>query len=87
MQNNITVTENLVIDGRKKLSMTGVQAVDGFSEQFLKLTVSGNKVYITGENIRIVSFSKATGNLIAEGIFNEVKYNYKKLPFVKRLFK
>ena len=87
MQNNVTATENLVIDGRKRLSMTGVQTVDSFSEQFLKLTVSGNKVYIVGENIKIISFSKTTGNLLAEGIFNEVKYNYKKLPIMKRLFK
>ena len=79
--------DKLSLEGRKLLTMTGVQSVDGFSEQFLSLTISGNKVKILGENIKISAFNKASGNLTAEGLFNEIKYNVKKAPFVKRLFK
>lgn len=87
MQNNVIETDKLNLDGRKKLSMTGVETVDGFSEQCVKLTVSGNKVLIGGENIKITAFNKATGNLSAEGLFCEIKYNHKKVPIIKRLFK
>jgi len=85
-QNQLEI-DKLTLDGRKLLTMTGVSSVDGFGEQFLSLTVSGNKVKITGENIKISAFNKANGNLTAEGTFNEIKYNYKKAPLVKRIFK
>lgn len=79
--------DKLVIECRKQLTLTGVDSVDGFSEQTLNLTVSGVKVKISGENIKIVSFNKSTGLLVADGVFNEIKYNVKKVPIVKRLFK
>lgn len=84
--NNADV-DTLKLDGRKRLSMTGVETVDGFSETSLRLSVNGSKVLVTGENIKITSFNKATGNLSADGNFIEIKYNYKKEPFLKRVFK
>ncbi len=87
MQQNVIETDSLVLDGRKKLSMTCVDTVDGFSEQSLKLTVKGNKVLVSGENIKITSFNKNTGNLTAEGEFVQIKYGTQKTPIVKRLFK
>ncbi len=87
MQQNTIETDSLVLDGRKKLSMTCVEAVDGFTEQSLKITVKGNKVIVLGSSIKITSFNKSTGNLTAEGEFFEIKYSDKKQPFVKRLFK
>ena len=79
--------DKLTLDGRKKLSMTGVEAVEAFSEQSLKLVVAGNRVIINGENIKISAYNKATGVLSADGEFNEIKYNHKKQPLVKRIFK
>ena len=87
MSQNQVEMDKLTLDGRKLLSMSGVQSVDGFSEQFLSLTVSGNKVKISGENIKISAFNKTSGNLTAEGNFYEIKYNQKKQPFITRLFK
>lgn len=87
MQQNPVIMEKLTLDGRQHLTLTGVDTVDGFSEQSLKLTVMGSKVFINGENIKISAFNKATGNLIADGNFYEIKYNYKKQPIIKRLFK
>lgn len=79
--------EKIVLDARKRLTMNGVSSVDGFSQQILYLTVSGSKVKITGENIKITSYNKASGNLTADGNFTEIKFNQKKLPLIKRLFK
>ncbi len=87
MQQSVIETDSLVLEGRKKLSMTCVEAVDGFSEQSLKLTVKGNKVAVFGENIKITAYNKNTGSLSAEGDFTEIKYNLKKQPLIKRLFK
>ena len=87
MQQNATVTENLTLDGRKRLSLTGVESVDGFNEQCLKLTVMGSKLYIVGENIKITAYNKGNGNLSAEGEFSCIKYGNKKAPVLKKLFK
>lgn len=87
MSNNQVETDKVLIEGRKKLSMTGVDSVDGFSEQLLNLTVLGSKVKISGENIKITAYNKGTGMLNADGVFNEIKYNSKKPPLIKRLFK
>lgn len=86
MQNQIE-THKLELDARKRLLMTGVESVDGFSEQVLNLSVMGSKLKISGENIKITAYNKATGNLTADGVFNEIKYLTKKPPIVKRIFK
>ena len=80
-------TDKLEIVGRKRLAMNGVEAVDGFSEQSLILTVSGVKVKISGEKIKITSFNKAAGTLTADGIFNDIRYNAKRIPILKRIFR
>ena len=85
--NNNETIETLCIENRNKLTMNGVDTVDGFSEQMLKLTVSGIKVQISGENIKITSYNKASGNLTADGKFSEIKYGKTKTPFIKRMFK
>lgn len=87
MQNQVVVEESLTLDKRNKLSMTGVIAVDGFTEQSLKLSVGSGKVFITGENIKITSYNKANGNLSADGKFNQIKYGQEKAPIMKRIFK
>lgn len=87
MQQVVNNTDKLILDGRKILQMTGVEAVDGFSEQTLKLSVTGSKAVIIGENIKITAYNKANGNLVAEGNFYEIKYNVKKKPLIKRIFK
>ncbi len=79
--------EKLCLESRKMLSLTAVQTVDGFTEQCLKLTVNGNKVIVSGENIKITAFNKSTGNLLAEGLFTNIKFSGEKQPLVKRLFK
>ena len=87
MQQQGLEIDKLVLDGRKRLSMTGVDAVDGFSNEYLKLSVYGSKFNVVGENIKITSYNKATGSLTADGNFFEIKYNKKKAPLIKRIFK
>ena len=79
--------DKVVLDGRKRLSMTGVASVDGFTDAYLKLSINGSKVLILGENIKITAFNKSTGNLSADGTFNQIKYDVKKEPLFKRIFK
>ena len=77
----------LTLEGQKRLTMTGVESVDGFSEQSLKLTLAGKRVLVTGSHIKITSFNKATGSLTADGMCDSVRYDAKKGSFFKRVFK
>lgn len=86
-EQNFNNQEKLELDARKHLFLSGVETVDGFNEQSLKLTINGNKVQILGNNIKITAFNKANGNLNAEGDFFEIKYLNKKDPLIKRIFK
>ena len=81
------VNDKLELFGRRKLAMSAVESVDGYSEQSLNLTASGTKVRIFGEKIKITSYNKGAGTLTADGVFSEIKYNAKKTPFIKRIFK
>ncbi len=79
--------QKLLLEDQKHLSLTSVEAVDSFSEQCLKLTVSGCKVIILGENLKISSFNQSAGTLSADGTVFEIKYAKKSQPLIKRLFK
>lgn len=79
--------DKILLDGRKRLEMTGVTAVVGFSEQKLCVAVSGKKVTATGSGIKITAFNKDTGNFAAEGLFDSIKYDEKKQPLLKKIFK
>lgn len=79
--------QSLTLEYQKKLTVTGVESVDGFTDQSLKLTVSGKKMIIIGEGIKISAFNKNTGVLEADGVFNEIKYVTKQQPILKRIFK
>lgn len=85
MENQID--EVLTLESRKKLSMTGVDSVDGFNDQFINLTVLGSKVKVSGEKLKVTSFNEGTGLLAVDGIVNEVKFCCKKVPFLKKIFK
>ena len=74
----------LTLEGQKRLTMTGVESVDGFSEQSLKLTLAGKRVLVTGSHIKITSFNKATGSLTADGMFDSVRYDAKRLGLRRR---
>ncbi len=79
--------DRLELIARKRLNMTGVESVDGFTEQFLNLTVAGSKLRISGEGIKITAYNKATGALSADGSFNEIRYAKKAVPLLKKIFK
>lgn len=67
--------------------MSGVTSADGLNQSGIEVTTSSGKIQITGENLKIVAFTKESGNLEVEGKIFEIKYKGEKKPLVKRLFK
>lgn len=79
--------DRLELSERKKLNMTSVDSVDGFNEEILNLTVAGSKMKVCGEGLKITAYNKTTGELSAEGLFNEIKFSKKSVPILKKFFK
>lgn len=57
----------LTIEDRKKITMTGVESVDAFSESRILLSVKGQRVTIEGARLKVLAFSQGSGNFSASG--------------------
>jgi len=87
MLNDGANENRLTLDGRKKLTITSVDEVLGFSDKELKLSVSGSRLTVLGNDIKISAFNKEGGFFTAEGEFCEIKFGELKSSFLKRFFK
>ncbi len=79
--------EVLTLEGRKRLTLSLVDSVDGFSEESINLTIKGIKLKIVGEKLKIINFNKASGSFSCDGTVNEIKFGHKKVPLLKKIFK
>ena len=86
MQNE-TIQSVLTIEQQKKITMTGVESVDAFSDNAISLTVNGKKIQIVGSGLKVLSFSKGSGNFSASGLVTSVKFGGAKGKGLQRLFK
>ena len=77
----------LTIENRAKLSMTGVDSVDAFSESAIQLTVGGVRVQIAGTHLKVLAFSQGTGAFSASGEISSLKYGAEKGRFLRRLLR
>ena len=86
MQKEI-VPSVLTIEQQKKISLTGVESVDGFSETEIRLTVAGKRMRIVGSGLKVQAFSKGSGAFSAVGEVSLIRYGGAKGKFFQRLFK
>ena len=77
----------LTVENRAKISLTGVDSVDGFSETLISLTVGGVRMQIAGAHLKVLAFSQGTGNFAAVGEVNSVKYGAEKGKWLRRLLR
>lgn len=77
----------LTVEQQKKLSLTGVESVDAFSDTEIRLTVAGKKMRIEGTGLKVLSFSKGNGAFSAIGEISLIRYGGAKGKFFQRLFK
>ncbi len=90
MEENINVFQNVIIESRKKLNVSGVKEVVSFDDETIMLDTSLGKMTIKGEGLHITSFNTETGELGATGkIFAVVYISDAKVTggFLSRLFK
>ena len=74
MEENIGVIQNVIIENRKKLNISGVKDVTSFDEETILVDTALGKMTIKGDGLRIESFDTATGDLSAVGKVYAVVY-------------
>ena len=89
---NTAVVQNLILENRGKLSISGVLDVLSFDDQIVILETELGLLTVKGENIKINKLSIDTSEVVIEGeIFNigysEKNINEKDSSFIRKIFK
>ncbi len=86
------VIQNLILENRSKLSISGVLDVLSFDDQVVILETELGLLTVKGENIRINKLSIDTSEVIVEGDISSLSYSDKeadksKGSFMSKIFK
>ncbi len=74
MEENFVGVQNVIIENRKSLNISGVKDVLNFDDETILLDTFLGKMTIKGENLHIESFNSTTGDLSATGKIYAVVY-------------
>lgn len=77
--NSNSAIQNLVLENREKLSISGVLDVLSFDDQIVILETELGLLTVKGENIRINKLSIDTTEVILEGEISSMNYTDKEL--------
>lgn len=77
-QNN-NVIQNLILENREKLSISGALDVLSFDDQIVILETELGLLTVKGENLRINKLSLDTGEVIVDGEILSLGYSEKEL--------
>ena len=67
--------QNIIIESRRRISVSGVEDVDSFDECDMILQTTMGTLSIKGEGLHINKFNVETGELIIDGDVDEVVYH------------
>ncbi len=89
MEEKIYASQNIILENRKKLTLTGVKDVVSFDEETIVLSTSLGRLTIKGNMLHILNFETQNGDLTAEGKFIAIAYtsDEKNSSFMSRLFR
>lgn len=75
---NSNIVQNLVLENRGKLSVSGVNDVLSFDDQVVMVDTELGLLTVKGENIRINKLSLDTAEVIVEGEISSLAYSQNK---------
>ena len=74
---NTNIIQNIVLENRKKLSVSGVNDVLSFDDQVVIVETELGLLTVKGENIRVNKLSIDTSEVILEGEISYLAYSNK----------
>lgn len=72
---NGELIQNVIIENRKKLSISGVKDVLSFDDQIVILDTDLGMLTVKGDDLRINKLSLDTSEVIIEGTINNLNYS------------
>ena len=89
MEEVIRSNHNIIIEDRKKLTLSGVKDVVSFDDETLLLETVLGRLTVKGAGLHIVNFDTASGDLFAEGKIYAAVYtsDEKNGGFFSRVFR
>lgn len=89
---NSNVIQNLILENRSKLSVSGVLDVLSFDDQIIIIETELGLLTVKGDNLRVNKLSIDTSEVIVEGEVNSISYSSKDLDkknesFLGKIFK
>lgn len=82
--------QNIIIENRKMLTISGVTDIDRFDEKIVVLFTELGELTVKGRNLHVNRISVDSGDLIVEGEIGGVVYGNKEKyspSFLTKLFK
>lgn len=74
MEENFNGVQNVIMENRKRLNISGVKDTTSFDDETVLLETILGRMTIKGENLHIESFNAQTGDLVVNGIIHAVVY-------------
>ena len=89
MEEVIRSNHNIIMEDRKKLTLSGVKEVISFDDETLLLETALGRLTVKGAGLHIVNFDTASGDLFAEGKIYAAVYtsDEKNGGFFSRVFR
>lgn len=89
---NTNIVQNLVLENRNRLNISGVLDVLSFDDQIIILETELGMLTVKGDNLRINKLSIDTSEVLVEGEIISLTYNNKDLDkkgesFLGKIFK
>lgn len=89
MDENLRQPHNIIIEDRKKFTLTGIKDVLSFDDETVTLNTVLGKLVLKGAGLHILNFINETGDLSGEGKIYAIAYTAEEKSggFISRLFR
>lgn len=74
MANEKNVIQNIILENRQKISVSGVLDILTFDEEEITLETELGQLNIKGENLKVEKLTVDTGEVVAKGDFDSIFY-------------
>ncbi len=73
-QDGLQRSQNLILESRKRLSVSGVEEVIGFDDNYVQMMTALGRLTVHGESLHVENLSVETGDLLLTGQIAELIY-------------
>ncbi len=87
MSNEKNVIQNIIVENREKLSVSGVIDILTFDEDEITLDTHLGMLSIKGSALKVEKLSLDTGEIVAKGVFDSFSYQQDAAPKREGFFK